>query len=72
MILLYIILLILVIFIILKREQIIETGYWGPWGFSEKYEWIYPDGYKAYIPYKNRYYQNIINNSIYLPYEYWL
>ena len=56
----------------IPKKNIIETGYWGPWGYSSDYEWIYPDGYKAYIPYKNKYYKNMINKSIYLPYEYWL
>jgi hypothetical protein len=69
---LYIILIFFIIYIVFKKKNIIENGYWGPWGYSEKYEWIYPDGYKAYIPYKDLFYQNRINKSIYLPYEYWL
>ena len=52
------------------KKKTIETGYWGPWGYSDKYEWIYPDKYKVYIPYKKKYIN--MNNSIYLPYEYWL
>ena len=72
MYILYIIIIIILIIYFVKKKYIIETGYWGPWGYSEKYQWIYPDGYKAYIPYKNKYYQNILNKSIYLPYEYWL
>ena len=70
MYLLYIIIL-LILFLLLRKKKIVETGYWGPWGYSEKYEWVYSDGYKAFIPYKKKY-NNIINNSIYLPYEYWL
>ena len=54
----------------IKKKKLIENGYWGPWGYSEKYNWIYPDGYKVYLPNRNLYYN--INNSIYLPYEYWL
>ena len=69
---LYITIFLFIFYIILKKKNIIETGYWGPWGYSSDYEWIYPDGYKAYIPYKNKYYKNMINKSIYLPYEYWL
>jgi len=72
MYIIFILLLFLVIYIIIIKKNVIEHGYWGPWGYSENYEWIYPDGFKAYIPYKHKYYQNEINNSIYLPYEYWL
>ena len=71
MMILYIIIISLLIYIGLKKNTI-ETGYWGPWGYSDKYEWIYPDGYKAYIPYKEKYKYGLVNNSIYLPYEYWL
>lgn len=65
---LYIIILISILILIGKQKEIIETGYWGPWGYSEKYEWVYPDKYRVYIPNKKKY----INSSIYLPYEYWL
>ena len=71
MFILYIIIISLIIYIIFKKN-VIETGYWGPWGYSDKYEWIYPDGYKAYIPSKEKYKYQLLNNSIYLPYEYWL
>lgn len=64
---LYIIILISIL-ILIGKKKIIETGYWGPWGYSEKYEWVYPDKYRVYIPNKKKY----INSSIYLPYEYWL
>ena len=64
---LYIILLILVLLLVSKKKTI-ETGYWGPWGYSDKYEWLYPDKYRVYIPFKKKY----TNRNIYLPYEYWL
>ena len=72
---LLIILVILGILVLLMRKRkTVEGGYWGPWGYSTRSRWVYPN-YAYYPHYIRSYYPSWLyypNIGPWLPFQYWL